>query len=85
MAKGFPYESANGNSGMPIRRTIPVIGQTDEEKGRREMVSPVEGSVKKSGKVISLGPMSASLESAESSERIENEEKAFGAGIEDCI
>lgn len=68
-----------------MRRTIPVTGQTTEENGKREMFSPVEGSVKKSGKVISLGPMSALPFSAESSERMENEEKAFGAGIEDCI
>ena len=64
---------------------MPVIGQTAEEKGSREMVSPVDGRVKKSGKVISLGPMSALPFSAESSERMEKEEKEFGAGIEDCI
>ena len=64
---------------------MPVIGQTAEEKGSREMVSPVAGRVKKSGKVISRGPMSALPFSAESSERMEKEEKAFGAGIEDCI
>ena len=72
-----------GSSGIPIRRTIPVTGQDAAENGKREMVS-LEGSEKKDGNVISLGPLSAGEKvSSEEEETKVKEEKAFGAAI--CI
>ena len=73
-----------GSSGIPIRRTIPVTGQEQEENGWREIFS-LEGRVKNDGKVISFGPTSAGEKVSFSRERESEvkEEKALGAGI--CI
>ena len=72
-----------GSSGIPMRRTIPVIGQDAEENGWRVMVS-LEGRVKNDVNVISRGPLSAGQEvSSEEEETKEKEEKALGAEI--CI
>ena len=81
--RGFEYERTMGSSGIPIRRTIPVIGQDAEENGWREMVS-LEGREKNDGNVISRGPLSLEEKvSSEEEETKEKEEKALGASI--CI